>query len=101
MSTKSIPIRRFGTARRHAYTVLEVLLVIGIVGLYCVCIIGYFLSLHVEPLNLPSRKPGLVKATPAPAKSRPAKPLPVGPPPVAPAPAEAAIPPAPPAEPAP
>ena len=47
---------RFGvsTARRlRGFSFLEVLLVLGIIGLFIVCILGFFLSLHQEPLHPP------------------------------------------------
>jgi hypothetical protein len=78
-------VSRFRTPRRRAFTFLEVLLVLGIIGLFIVCIIGFFASRGVEPL-----KPPPPSATPAPAKA----------PPAAPAPAEPVAPPRP-AEPAP
>ena len=69
---------RFGvsTARRlRGFSFLEVLLVLGIIGLMIVCIIGFFLSLHKEPLHPPAAKPAAAspapKATPAEAQPAP------------------------------
>ena len=62
------------TSRRlRGFSFLEVLLVLGIIGLFIACIVGFFLSRNVEPLH-PLPVPA-VAATPAP-KPAPAEPKP-------------------------
>ena len=80
MSTKTFP-------RQRAFTLIELLLVLAIIGLFIVCIVGFFLSRNVEPLKPPAPKPVPVKTTPAPATPEPATPAPAAPEPPAPAPA--------------
>ena len=92
MSKKKNSVRRFITPRRCAFTFIEVLLVLAIIALFCVCIFGFFLSGKHEPLKPPVLKPA-AKAKPQPATPAPA----AAATPVPPAP----VPPAPPAEPAP
>ena len=65
MPHKTLFSLNFARSRRRGFSFLEVLLVLGIVGLFIVCIIGFFFSRHAEPLKLPS-------ATPAPASPAPA-----------------------------
>ena len=69
------PSLRFGVSalrRARGFTFIEVLLVLGIVGLMIVCIVGFFISRHQEPLH---PKPVPAPATPA-AKTVPATPAP-------------------------
>lgn len=87
MFSQSTPASRFRTPRRSAFTFLEVLLVLGIIGLFIVCIIGYFASRGVEPLKPPPRKPAVEKTTPAPATPEPVKAPPAAAAPANPAPA--------------
>lgn len=94
MFSHSTAIRHCRAPRRRAFSILEVLLVLGISALFIICIVGYFVSREVQPLKPPPRKPAAEQATPAPLKPEPAKA-----PPTPPAPAEPA--PAAPAEPAP
>jgi prepilin-type N-terminal cleavage/methylation domain-containing protein len=60
------------TARRPpGFTFLEVLLVLGIIGLMIACVVGFFLSRNVEPLVAkPVPKP-VAASTPA-AEKKPA-----------------------------
>ena len=63
--------------RQRGFSFIEVLLVLGILALMIACVVGYFLSLRVEPLVARPVPPAT--ATPAPA-STPAvenKPAPV------------------------
>ena len=50
--------------RQRGFSFLEVLLVLGIIGLFIACIVGFFLSRHTEPLH-PPPVPAAV-ASPAP-----------------------------------
>ena len=66
---------RFGvsTSRRlRGFSFLEVLLVLGIIGLFIACVVGFFLSRHTEPLHPPAPAP---VSSPAP-KATPAEPKP-------------------------
>lgn len=60
------------TRRARGFTLLEVLLVLGIIALFIVCIAGYFMSRGIEPLKPPPRKIPAAKTTPAPATPVPA-----------------------------
>ena len=62
MSAKTSPFHR-----PHGFTFLEVLLVLGIIGMMVLCLIGFVLSSKTEPLKIPEPK-----ATPAPAAATPA-----------------------------
>ena len=79
MSQKSLSVRRFIAPRRCAFSFIEVLLVLAIIALFCVCIVGFFLSGEHEQLKPPAHKPA-VKATPhpaaTPAPAAPATPAP-------------------------
>ena len=90
MSSPSTSFSRFRAARRGAFSFLEVLLVLGIIALFIVCIVGFFGSRGVEPLKPPPRKPAAGKATPEPATPAPVKAPPAAPAPPEPAPAEPA-----------
>jgi len=92
MFSQNTPTSRFRAPRRRAFTFLEVLLVLGIIGLFIVCFIGYFASRGVEPLKPPPRKPAAEKATPAPATPEPVKAPPAAPAPANPASAAPATP---------
>ena len=90
MFSQSTPASRFRRPLRSAFTLLEVLLVLGIIGLFIICVIGYFASRGVEPLKPPPRKPAVEKTTPLPAtpdavQAPPAAPAPANPAPAAPA----------------
>ena len=62
------------TSRRlRGFSFIEVLLVLGIIGLFIACIVGFFLSRHTEPLHPPTARPAA--ASPAP-KATPAEPKP-------------------------
>jgi len=63
-------------SRARGFTVLEVLLVLGIIALFIVCLAGYFMSRGIEPLNPPPRKIPAAKTTPVPATPVPAAPAP-------------------------
>ena len=59
-SPSGVPAAR----RQRGFTFLEVLLVLGIIGLMIACVVGFFLSRNAEPLIAkPIPKPA---ATPAP-----------------------------------
>ena len=58
--------------RQRGFSFLEVLLVLGIIGLFIACIVGFFLSRHAEPLHPPTPAPA---TSPAP-KATPAEPKP-------------------------
>jgi len=60
---------RPSAARRQprGFSFLEVLLVLGIVGLMVLCLIGFVLSRHAEPLTSPAATPAPAKAIPVPA----------------------------------
>lgn len=73
MSTHTFPAHR---PHRRAFTLLEVLLVLGIIALFIVCIVGFFLSRGIEPLTPPPRTLPAAKVTPAPV---PATPVPATP----------------------
>ena len=92
MFSQNTSTSRFRAPRRRAFTFLEVLLVLGIIGLFIVCLIGYFASRGVEPLKPPPRKPAAEKATPATATPEPVKAPPAAPAPANPAPAAPAAP---------
>ena len=57
--------------RQRGFSFLEVLLVLGIIGLFIACIVGFFLSRHAEPLHPVPAKP--VAASPAPQTPTPEK----------------------------
>lgn len=61
-----------GTARRRGFTFLEVLLVIGIIGLMALCLIGFVLSRHSVPLIPPTATPAPAQATSVPIPTPPA-----------------------------
>ena len=65
-------------AARSAFSFLEVLLVLGIIGLMILCLVGFFFSRGGEPLKIPEPKAVPAKATHAPAT--PAPPAPPAPP---------------------
>lgn len=73
MSSHIKPVSRFHAPRRPAFTFLEVLLVLGIIALFIVCIVGYFVSRGVEPLKPPAHSPAVDKATPAPVAPEPVR----------------------------
>ena len=50
--------------RQHGFSFLEVLLVLGIIGLMIACILGFFLSRNAEPLI--AKPAAKAAATPAP-----------------------------------
>jgi len=52
--------------RRRGFSFLEVLLVIGIVGLMILCLIGFLLSRQTEPLKPSAATPAPAEATPPP-----------------------------------
>ena len=81
MSTKTFLSHSFVLPRQRAFTLIEVLLVLAIIGLFIICFVGFFLSRNVEPLKPPPRKPAAAKATP----ELPATPAPAAPEPPAPA----------------
>jgi hypothetical protein len=58
--------------RRHAFTFLEVLLVLGIVGMMVLCLIGFVLSNKTPPLKIATPTPPPANATPAPSEPAPA-----------------------------
>ena len=67
-SSSVVPVSR----RQRGFTFLEVLLVLGIIGLMIACVVGFFLSRNAEPLIAkPIPKPA---ASPAPAVEK--KPIP-------------------------
>ena len=68
MSTKISPLDRRG------FTFLEVLLVLGIIGMMVLCLIGFVLSTKTDPLKIPAPKATLAPtaATPVPATPAPA-----------------------------
>ena len=74
MSTKTFLSHSFVPPRQRAFTLIEVLLVLAIIGLFIICFVGFFLSRNVEPLKPPPRKPAPAKATPAPAAPEPPAP---------------------------
>ena len=60
--------------RQCGFSFLEVLLVLGIIGLFIACIVGFFLSRHAESLHPPTLAPAATpapKATPAETKPAP------------------------------
>ena len=61
---------------RRGFTLLEVMLVIGIFGMFILCVLGFFLSRNVEPLKAPEVKvipaKSVVKEVTLPAESKPA-----------------------------
>ena len=65
---------RFGVSasrQPRGFTFIEVLLVLGIIGLMIVCVVGFFISRHQEPLH---PKPVPASTSPAP-KTTPAAPV--------------------------
>ena len=62
---------------RKGFTLLEVILVIGILGMFILCVLGFFLSRNVEPLKAPGAKSlpakSVVKEVTLPAESKPAE----------------------------
>lgn len=68
MSNQSL-FRVPASRRESGFSFLEVLLVLGIVGLMVLCFIGFLLSRRHEPLNIPPAAPAPSSATPAPAAS--------------------------------
>ena len=80
MSKKSISLRGFIAPCRGAFTFIEVLLVLAIIALFCLCFVGYFLAGKPEALKPPVLKPAVKvsppPATPAPAAAPPAEPAP-------------------------
>jgi prepilin-type N-terminal cleavage/methylation domain-containing protein len=59
------------SGRRRGFSFLEVLLVLGIIGLMILCLIGFILSLRNEPLKIPAATPAPAKLVPAPATPTP------------------------------
>jgi hypothetical protein len=64
-------------SRRPAFTFLEVLLVLAIVGMMVLCLIGFVLSSKTPPLKVPVTTPAPAKATPVPGAAAPAPATPV------------------------
>ena len=68
--------RRIDVLGRKGFTLLEVMLVIGIFGMFIVCVLGFFLSRNVEPLKAPEVKKipakSVVKEVTLPAENKPA-----------------------------
>ena len=61
-SSPGVPASR----RPRGFTFLEVLLVLGIIGLMIACVVGFFLSRNAEPLIAkPIPKPAATPAAPS------------------------------------
>ena len=56
---------------QRGFSFIEVLLVIGIVGMMILCLIGFLVSRSSEPLKIPAATAAPAAATPAPAAPAP------------------------------